>query len=171
MAGYPHSLHQNQQPQQQYNFPLSTLLQAASQRELKEKELSNRLHVLEKLSTNHTEQLKKLKQEYSELATKKKNMSIHLEEDINQRNILENSLSNTQSSKMNLEQVYMTTKTELDLITKNNDDENKHQIEIIKTHTQDCKIIINNCHHLKSLIIQLEQIQTSGRNSEDPERN
>ena len=161
MTGY-----QNQQSQTQQRSPsLSALLQAASQRELKEKELSNRLNILEKLIVSHGEQLKKLRLKHSELVTEKKNKIALLDECKSQRNTLENSLSNTQSSRVNLEQVYMTTKSELDLIAKNNDDQKKHQMETIRTYGHSCEAFKNNCHKLKSSILQL--IQTSGKFSKD----
>ena len=156
MAGY--QLHQNQQSQtQQHSSSLSALLQAASQTELKEKELSNRLNVLEKLIVSHGEQLKKLRLKHSELVTEKKNKSALLDECKSQRDTLENSLSNTQSSRVNLEQVYMTTKSELDLITKNNDDQKKRQMETITAYGHSCKASTDNCHKLKLSILQLTQ--------------
>ena len=140
--------------QQRCSASLSALLQAASQKELKEKELCNRLNVLEKLAASHIEQLNKLNREYSELVEEKRNKMTKLDEHKSQRDMLENSLSKTQSSKVNLEQVYMTTKKELELITKNYEDEEKRQTEVVVTHKQGCIDAANNFSQLKSTILK-----------------
>ena len=145
---------QQQQQQQQKKQSLSALLQVASQRELKEKELSNRLHVLEKQAACNIEKLKELKDKYSKLVVEKQDMTNQVNEFKNQRDILENSLSNTQSSRMNLEQVYKTTKNELELITRTNKNDEMYQAEAVGMYKQNCKAVLDNCQQMKTTILQ-----------------